>query len=155
MSEIQLTPPEPPPALAEAVERERKVHGYLSEAALGSLTRELVRPADDLNRLFWSFLGLESALHPLAAQGLDDDQQVLAAWCQAQLQRFPELMDALLAIGEPQRQNAQENLARALGKQSSRTAPVVGAKAPAGSTKLSDLAPPNALNLMRPTRRKP
>ena len=33
MSEIQLTPPEPPPPLGGAAERVRKAHGHLSESA--------------------------------------------------------------------------------------------------------------------------
>ncbi|MBK6688035.1 MAG: hypothetical protein IPG45_26405 [Deltaproteobacteria bacterium] len=155
MAEIQLAPPEPPPAMAQAVERVLQTHGHLTEPALQQLTTELDRWGTDLNGLFWAFLGLESALHQLSQRGQDDDRQVLADWCQTQLRRFPELTDALLSIGEPQRRNAQENLARALGTPTSRTAPVVGAKAPTGSTKLSDLAPPNALNLLRPTRKRP
>lgn len=155
MHGILLTPPEPPPALARAVDRALKAHGRLNEQALGELTAELDRWAPELNSLFWAFLGLESALHQLAERGLDEDHQALAEWSQAQLRRFPELLDALLAIGEPQRQDAQETLARTLGLPTSRTAPVVGAKAPAGSTKLSDLAPPSALHLLRPTRKKP
>lgn len=155
MPGIQLTPPEPPPALARAVERALQAHGELNGPALDALSAELDRWAPELNGLFWAFLGLESALHQLSERGLDDDHRVLAEWSQAQLRRFPELLDALLAIGEPQRQDAQENLARALGTASPRTAPVLGAKAPAGSTKLSDLAPPSALHLLRPTRKKP
>lgn len=155
MSAIQITPPDPPPALAAAALRIHAAHGELTPEALAELGAELDRHAGDANALFWAVLGLESAAQELAKKGDLSASDRLLAWTQARLKRYPELMEEVVALSARRDATSGAEVARMTGDTRSRLAPKHDDPVPAGAKKLSDLASPIALQMPRPGTKKP
>lgn len=154
MNAIQITPPDPPPTLAATALRLHGEHGEFTPEALSALGEVLDEYAGDSNGLFWAVLGLESAARRLAHDGDLSASERLLNWTQAQLSRYPELMEEVVALSA-QREVQSDNLARTTGDTRARTAPRHDAPVPAGAKKLSELTSPLSLQMPRPGRKKP
>jgi len=155
MAKIDLTPPTTPPNAANETLRLFNEAGFKFTPEIFERINELLDAlVDDHNELFWSLVGIWGLAGLIGQQGDPASSEALTAHMRTLRARFPKLDEEITALLETTNSSVLKKFRASVGEDSEpKRAPVFGAAAPKGATKLSDLMPPDRLRPPMPRKK--